>query len=211
MEQWPKFADDLFRLAHDREQLFVDRHLAAVGLACAVLAELGVADRVAVERDRLVVIDQRPPPDALAHTVLEKVASEPDPLTPQDWMRYLSEDIYDQVAQRMIQSGDLRKVTKHGRLFGRSRTVYEPTDNNRAYWPTARLNTSVQRGRDFDAFDRVLVGLCLSSGVYQKVFTEAPRYVVDQLIATSHQSRPPVPALLSALDSLGGTTILIHP
>ncbi|WIN00080.1 GPP34 family phosphoprotein [Actinoplanes oblitus] len=220
--QWPRFADELFRLAHDGAKLFVDRDLAAVGLACAVLAELVATDHLAVGQDRLVVIGRQPPPDALAHTIAEQVAGEPESLPVEDWLRYLSGDIYDQVAKRMVMAGDLVEVTR-ARLFGRSRTVYQPADNNAAYWSCARLATAARRGQSlleqghvnpftsvFDDFDRVLVGLCLSTGVYQRVFAGTPQHVITQLADVGQRSRAPIPELLGALDRLVGGAVLIR-
>jgi hypothetical protein len=207
LQTWPNFGDELFRLAHDGSKLFVDRDLINKGLSCAVLAELGVTKRVAVdEQDRLILIDDRPPPDALAHTVLAQVVSEPEPLHVHEWLRYLSADVYEQVARRMILSGDLLKVTRK-RLVG-SRTSYTPTDNNTAYWTCARLNIDVRNGNPLRPFDRILVGLLLSTGVHRRVFDGPSSQVVEQLTAYSRQSQPPVPALLGALDSLVGNGVL---
>ncbi|GIE86808.1 GOLPH3/VPS74 family protein [Actinoplanes regularis] len=215
--RWPRFADDLFRLAHDGAALYVDRDLIAVGLACAMLTELAVMGHLAIDEDILVVIDRRPPPDALAHTVLTEILSQPEPLPVPDWLRYLSarpagyatvrSDAYEQVANRLVLSGDLVEVPRK-RLFGPPRTVFQPTDNNKAYWACARLNTAAERGRALDAFDRVLVGLCLSTGVYRRVFS-SPDQVINRLSDASRQTRPPVPVLLRHLDRLVGNTIVV--
>ncbi|WP_185044170.1 GOLPH3/VPS74 family protein [Actinoplanes octamycinicus] len=215
---WPLLADDLFRLAHDGARLRVDRDLAGAGLACAVIAELAVTGHVTVDNDLLVVTDQRPPQEALAHTVLTEIASQPQPLPVLDWLRYLSArptapttgraDIYHQVAQRLVRSGDLLEVPRRRLLFGPPRVVYEPTSNNRAYWACARLNTAAEHGRELDEFDRVLVGLCLSTGVYQRVFS-SPAHVIDRLCQDSRRTRHPVPDLLRHLDRLVSNTITV--
>ncbi|BCY11077.1 GPP34 family phosphoprotein [Actinoplanes sp. L3-i22] len=203
---WPRFGDDLFRLAHDGGRLFVDQDLIALGLACAMLAELGAGQHIDVDQQgRVVVVNRRPPPDALAHTVLDQLAAEPEPVHVYDCLRFLSKDAYQQVARRMVLSGDLREITRK-RLFGGQRTSYAPTDNNTAYWACARLNTSMSKGRDFDPFDRVLVGLLLSTGVYRRVFENTSGSAVTQLTAYSRQTRQPIPALLGHLDSFVGNT-----
>ncbi|WP_436528833.1 GOLPH3/VPS74 family protein [Actinoplanes sp. HUAS TT8] len=208
--RWPLLADDLFRLAHDGPKLCVDHDLIAVGLACALLAELSTMDYLTVDGDRLLITGQRPPPDALAHTVLTEILSQPDPVPVPDWLRYLSArqfNVYEQVARRLIRSGDLVEVPRR-RLFGPPRSGYAPTDNNKAYWTTARLNTVAERGYAFDAFDQVLVGLCLSTGVYRRVFS-SPAHVIRRLGHDSRRTRPPIPTLLRHLDRLVGNAVAI--
>ncbi|MFI1996079.1 GPP34 family phosphoprotein [Actinoplanes sp. NPDC020271] len=214
---WPLFADDLFRLAHDGHRLRVDQDLIAAGLACALLAELAVTNHLAVDGDKLVVTSRRPPPDALAHTLLTEVMSQPDPVPVPDWLRYLSArpsyasghfHAYEQVARRLIRSGDLVEVPRR-RLFGPPRSGYAPTDNNKAYWTCARLNMVAERGYHFDAFDQVLAGLCLSTGVYRRVFS-SPAQVIQRLGHDSRRIRPPIPTLLRHLDRLVGNTVAIN-
>ncbi|BCY13203.1 GPP34 family phosphoprotein [Actinoplanes sp. L3-i22] len=214
--RWPLFADDLFRLAHDGPKLRVDQDLISIGLACALLAELAVTNHLTVDGDILVVTGRRPPPDALAHTVLTEILSQPDPAPVPDWLRYLSTRpaytsaqfyAYDQVACRLVRSGDLVEVPRK-RLFGPPRSGYAPTDNNKAYWTCARLNTVAERGYEFDAFDQVLAGLCLSTGVYRRVFS-SPAHVIQRLGHDSRRIRPPIPTLLRHLDRLVGNTIAI--
>ncbi len=214
--RWPLLADDLFRLAHDGSRLRVDQDLISVGLACALLAELAVTNYLTVDGDVLMVTTQRPPPDALAHTVLTEILSQPDPAPVPDWLRYLSARpayasgqfyAYEQVARRLVRSGDLVEMPRK-RLFGPPRSGYAPTDNNKAYWACARLNTAAERGYDFDAFDQVLVGLCLSTGVYRRVFS-SPARVIQRLGHDSRRTRPPIPTLLRHLDRLVGNTVAI--
>jgi Golgi phosphoprotein 3 (GPP34) len=214
--RWPLFADDLFRLAHDGHRLRVDQDLISAGLACALLAELAAMNYLTVDGDMLVITGRRPPPDALAHTVLTEVSSQPGPVAVPDWLRYLSArpayasgrfHAYEQVAHRLVRSGDLVAVPRK-RLFGPPRSGYAPTDNNKAYWACARLNTAAERGYDFDAFDRVLAGLCLSTGVYRRVFS-SPAQIVQRLGNDSRRTRPPIPTLLRHLDRLVGNAVAI--
>jgi hypothetical protein len=208
---WPLIADDLFRVAHDREKLSVDRDTISYGLACALLAELGMTGRITVDAGHVLVSDAPPPSDALAHTIHAELAGEPEPLHVHDWLRYLSREAYEQVAKRLIRAGDLEQDTKRTLLgFGRERTVFWPTDNNKAYWPCARLNTLLTRGVTFGEHDRVLAGLCISTGVHRQVFNTTPSYITDGLSAISRQTRPPIPELLSYLDSLVGKDVLIR-
>ncbi len=71
---WPLLADDMFRVIHeDRDGgRLLHPDVAALGLAAALLGELLLAGRVTFRAGQVIVLDLRPPLDALAHTVLDQ-------------------------------------------------------------------------------------------------------------------------------------------
>lgn len=209
-EDWPLIADDLYWLAHnDHAKLVVDADLIGLGLACAVLSELAWARWIDVHGDLLIVVGRQPPPDGLARDVWAQLCAEPAPLPVPDWLRVLAGDAFTRVAHRMVGSGALEATTRK-RLLRPPVTVYRPTDMNAFYWPTARLNNSIETGRPLSETDRVLVGLCVASGVHHHVLNKTPGSLVEHLRQAAFTTRRPIPHLLRHLETVTGALVAIR-
>ncbi|MFC6566574.1 GOLPH3/VPS74 family protein [Actinoplanes utahensis] len=209
-EPWPRIADDLYWLAHnDHAKLVVDTELIGLGLACAVLSELAWTRWIDVHHDLLIVVGRQPPPNTLAREVWEQLCAEPAPVPVPDWLRVLAPGAVDGVARRMVQSGDLEATTRT-RLLRGPVTVYRPTDMNAFYWPTARLNNSIETGRPLAEIDRVLVGLCVATGVHHHVLNKTPASLVERLRHAAFTTRQPIPRLLRHLETVTAAAVAIR-
>ena len=84
-------ADDFFFVAHDSISMksrLSDRVL-RLGLAGALLGEQVLFQRITVRGDRLRIVNETPPRDALAHTVLDHLRADPEITSVRDWLRFL--------------------------------------------------------------------------------------------------------------------------
>jgi hypothetical protein len=188
------FADEFWLLAHDdstgRPRL--SGRVLGLGLAGALLGELLECQNIAVGRGLVYVTSRTPPPDALAHTVLDQIDSEVQHHPVRTWLAFLSRTADDLVAQRLTRTGLLlrqssRKLLKHV-------TVYRPVDSNQAAWPMARLSTTLRRQSPVTEGDAFLAGLALATGLDRVILDGAGpgphdylAHVVATLPAQQHQ------------------------
>ncbi|GID29531.1 GOLPH3/VPS74 family protein [Paractinoplanes brasiliensis] len=205
---WPLVADDLFRLAHrDHDgRPLLDEHVTGLGLAAALLAELVLARRLALPGGQVIIVDAEPPIDALAHTVLDRLAAERAALPVRTWLAYLARTAHHDVADRLSRAGHLRKRTER-RLLGR-RVRYVPTDMNTAAWPWARLSGRLKKGQPLDGFDTVLGGLVLATDLYRTVLLGHAADIETGLRAAVTTAPAPVRELLAHTEAAVGDAII---
>jgi hypothetical protein len=107
--------------------------------------ELVVTRRITLHAGQVVVIDFAPPVDALAHTILDRLATEPTTHPVRTWLPFLAQTVYPDVAARLLRAGHPREdVTRS--LLGR-RVRYVPANVNTAAWPWARLSQRLRASR----------------------------------------------------------------
>lgn len=190
--QYP-VASGFYLLAHDDRDGRPRLHRRAVdlGLAAGLLAELLYLNRIGIARGDVWVADRTPPADAVAHLVLAQLMSEPQHLRIRTWLDYLAMTAGEQVAERLVLDGLLRKETSR-RMF-RSTVVYVPVDMNTFAAVMARLSVQLRRFEPLDAIDTCLACLSVATGLDAFVLDGASRdarrylqWVVDQVPPSLH-------------------------
>jgi hypothetical protein len=158
-----QLADDYFRLTHHdvSGKPRLNRRSTDLGLAAALLAELVWERKIWLRGDHFSVVDGTPPSDPLGHAVLDQLIHSEEQGV-RSSLDTLSQQAYDQVAQRLWRRGAVRPTTR-GIL--KSTTVWVPTDINAAHWPMARLATRLRDLAPLDSLDLGLAGLCLATGM----------------------------------------------
>lgn len=163
-----------------------------LGLAGALLGELILDGRITVAADRVQVVDRRPPVDALAHTILDHLAAEPEAHPARTWLVFLARTAREQVAERLWRAGLIRR--EQSRRMWRTEIIYPPTDTNTAYAPTARLANNLGHGRQLTWPEAALAGLVVATGLEGHVlFTTDPaardylRHIVSHLTPDLHE------------------------
>lgn len=114
-------ADDFFFVAHDSISMksrLSDRVL-RLGLAGALLGEQVLFQRITVRGNRLRIVNETPPRDALAHTVLDHLRAEPDITAVRDWLRFLGQDAHEKVVQRLLREGHMHLPQQPKSWIGR--------------------------------------------------------------------------------------------
>ncbi|MGI5157787.1 GOLPH3/VPS74 family protein [Microbispora sp. CA-102843] len=175
----PSLVDDLYFVLHDNVTGHPLLHSRLTGLALAggVLAELMLAERVALDfasnPERLYATVREAAGDPLTRAVLGHVIAEPNhPVG--TWLLFFGRTIYADVTARMIAAELLKPPVRH--LLKQQPAA--PADMNRAAWPLARLNLAVQRRKPPVIGDCVLLGLLVAAGCAQRILSEHdPRFV----------------------------------
>ncbi|MER7004117.1 GPP34 family phosphoprotein [Dactylosporangium sp. NPDC000555] len=201
-------ADDFFRLCHDDRTggLLLDDDAAYIGLASALLGELGWAGRITVERGLLMVLDGPVPGDALAHAVLDDIRGERELRDVRTWLTYLSMDGYDRVARRLVAGNHL--LPHEGRRLLRRYTYYLPTDVNDHVWPRARLATGLGQRRPLDPRDVHLLGIADATGLLPQIADWGGRAALDYFTHLFQQAYPDVQVLIQETRAVIGNKVM---
>lgn len=100
-------ADEFFLIALDDRtgRLRLSSKVFGLGAAGALLGELLLEER---EGDRLRVLSQRPPGDALTHGTLDRLLTETVAHPVRTWLVFLARTATEQVADRLWRNGIVR-------------------------------------------------------------------------------------------------------
>ncbi|MEV4135864.1 GPP34 family phosphoprotein [Dactylosporangium sp. NPDC049742] len=182
-------ADDFFRLCHDDRSgtLRLSDDATRIGLASALIGELGWAGILTVEDGLLFVRSGSTPGDSVAHAVLDDIRGERTPRDVRTWLAYLSMEAYERVARRMVAGNHV--IPQEGRRLLRRFTFYQPTDTNEFVWPRVRLGTALAQRRPVDQIDVHLLGIADATGLLPSILDgggQAAYAYFDHLIQQSH-------------------------
>lgn len=158
-------ADDLYFLAHDDRTGRPRLHPRAVqlGLAAALIGELMLADRVAIQGGRIFVKNHQPPNDALAHTILDRLAGQQPFSDLRTELAVIGQSAPDAVAHRLERVGAVEYVET--RRLMRSVGHWVPTDPSAAAWRTARLRRLLSGEDEMTWHDVLLAALLPATGL----------------------------------------------
>ncbi|BCJ67750.1 GOLPH3/VPS74 family protein [Polymorphospora rubra] len=203
-------ADEFFLIAHDDAtgKPRLNPGTAGIGLAAALLGELLLFGRITLDSAELTIVDRRPPPDALAHTVLDQLAGEAQHRQIRLWIDFLRYGAAESVGERLARSGAVRRH-EYRRML-RTTTAYLPVDINAAAWPGTRLRALVDRDEPADQPDLTLLGLVGATNLTREVLwhgrSEAQRRI-DQLLTNL---APPLRELVAHTEAAVGAAVLSH-
>ncbi|GIJ50050.1 hypothetical protein Val02_69360 [Virgisporangium aliadipatigenens] len=117
-------AGDLFLVAHQKtRRCEIHSRVLASGLAGSLLAELVLFGNISAKNGVLKVERREPPRDALAHSVLDTMLSQPQHQDLSTWVRFWETSAVDEVAKRLQRRGLVRKAPRWG--VRRSRSGWE--------------------------------------------------------------------------------------
>jgi len=184
-------ADQLFLALHDDRTGHAHAGPAALGLTLAggLLAELLLADLIAVSESLVWPIAGRRPGSMLAHRLLVTISQEPRPLPVATWLTFLSRAAADGVGTRLHAGGWLIR-TERGGLLGRRVRVEFPN-------PTAvacvvvDLQQRLRHGDYRDLSDAAAIALIDAAGLTGPVLWDDARAYLGALV------RHAPPALLA--------------
>jgi hypothetical protein len=205
-------ADQLFFIAHDdrdgRSRLH--QRAAALGLAGALLGELVLLGRLAVYDGAVCVVRREPPPDALDHSILSLLISQPQHRDLRTWLAFLAETAIEEVARRLVIAGLIREQRQR-RLLG-ARRSYLPADRNLAAWQPIRLERLLNGRYRMNHADALLAGLVAATGLTRQVLWDASRSAagfsyLPQVLAGLPE---PLHALVGFTEMAVGQTVLAY-
>jgi Golgi phosphoprotein 3 (GPP34) len=162
-------------------------------------------DRISVERATIRVINQAPPEDALAYTILEHLVAEPSVVGAKEWLLYLRHTAAEQVGQRLLRAGHVRRV--QARRLMRTITSYVPVDMNTFLWPATRLEVALHRREQVEVQDLFLAGLINVTDLHRSVIHSVPpsTTAMNQLLPVLP---PSLRELLVITDAVFGDAVL---
>ncbi|NUT39472.1 MAG: GPP34 family phosphoprotein [Thermoactinospora sp.] len=179
-------ADELFLIAWDttgsgKPRLHVQG--IALGLAGALLAELVMRGRVAVQDSLVKVVDGRPVDERVSDRVLADMAESPQHTDVRTWLAYLAQRSVTEVSGRLIRESRLEREAP--KLLKRRTSRYYSPDFGHAMWPRTRLHMALVRGQPLAAHDMALAVLVDSCGMTEIVIDDpAERRIARRYLTT---------------------------
>jgi hypothetical protein len=210
MRQRLLLADELFLTAHD-DQTGRPRqapHGTGLGLGGALLGELLLFGHIGLRDGLVVVVDRRPPADALAHTVLDHLCGEREWHPLRTWIAFLGQTSMEQVAARLERAGHLHREQSR-RLF-RSQERWAPSDATTAATPGLLLRHQIQNEKPLDMQAAVLAGLVDAAGLSPAVLwgtTSRTAQYRDWCVASLPA---PLRELIAETKAAVGNAVLTH-
>ncbi|MFI7703042.1 GPP34 family phosphoprotein [Nonomuraea sp. NPDC049480] len=186
-------ADDFFLVAWDTTGSGKPRmHLQgiALGLAGALIAELVLAQRVAVRGVRLGVADSRRVQESVADKVLSEICNSPQHTDVRTWLAYLAQRSIADVSGRLTAVGLVQRETP--KLLKRKQPRFSSSDFSRAMWPATRLRLALVRCEPLSPQDMALATLVDACDLTDTVLDDpADRRVARQYLTTLLAAMPP--------------------
>jgi hypothetical protein len=172
------------------------------GLAGALLAELALAQRLAIVDGKVVPTNASPTGEVLCDSALRRMERDPVKRAPRDWVLRLSKDARRDVLDRLVQKGLLRR--QKGRLLGALPSRYTAVNGRASLLLTealSRVRGAVTAGPG-EAADptTTLCGLIEALGWARLALPDLPPQVVDHRLAELRDSVWPAIAVKSLVD-----------
>ena len=179
-----------------------------LGLAAGLLAELVVADALAVTGEQIMVTARhRPPGDALAGQVLGLVAGEREGHPVRDWLAYVGRTAPADVARRLEAAGYLARA---GRVVPWRPARWVPADRDNAFAPLLRARAALDAARPLTVHGGVLAGLAGACGLGFRLAEYAPAQNVRPLGQVTGCLDPSLADLITQTRTAVDSAVLAH-
>ncbi|MFI0794594.1 GPP34 family phosphoprotein [Micromonospora rubida] len=201
-------ADEFYLIAHNDSRGRAKLHASAAGicLAAGLLGELVLFGRITVSAGNVTVVDRRPPPDALAHTVLDQLIGESQHQLVRTWLSFLGQSAVTSVAERLARAGVLHR--QESRRLLRASISYVPIDLNAVAWPATRLRALLDRPEPPAVPDALLFGLVAAAGLTREVLWSASPQAQHRLGVLIPALPPPLKELVAHAEAAVGAAVL---
>jgi hypothetical protein len=181
---------------------------AGLVVGAALLGELIAAGLIATSAGTVYPTRTSPPfDDALGREVFAQITGEAQAHSLADWLEFLTPDSCDRVGRRMVDMGAAR--TESIGTF-RRRTLYHPTDPQRAGWVHAGLGAALRDGHQLEQPQLFLLRLATAGSLRHQIFAEAEadQHQIDAALQQLGLVWPPWIELLDAADYAIAATAL---
>lgn len=201
-------ADEFFLIAHNdsRGRARLNPVATGLGLASGLLGELVITGHLTVASGLIDVADDRPPADALSHTVLDQILNEPQHQAVRTWLSFLAQSATESVGERLARAGAVRR--QETRRLLRSAVVYVPVDINAAAWPSTRLRALLDEPEPPTVPDALLFGLITATGLTREVLWSAGPRAHHRLSVLIAALPPPLKELVMHTEAAVGAAVL---
>ncbi|WBB56317.1 GPP34 family phosphoprotein [Verrucosispora sp. WMMD573] len=207
--------DELFLLGHndDTGHPHIHRQALALGMAGAVLTDLFLAARIALDdsedarpagEQRIRLHRDRPVGDLIADTAIASVRYANPAPTLRGWLTWFAVDLYERTRAGLHAGGILHRTSRR-RLGGLARTdVYLATDSKWAVVARSRLRYLAAGREPPDNHTAALAGLVTVLNLTAHLYLDDTNAVTGQLRAIAEQHHRPVRDITSAVDAAVG-------
>ena len=169
------FAEELLLLALDDEKgVIVDKTSIKYGLVGALLMDLSLRDKIEVDLENLMLVDASPTGDSFFDKVLARIVESSTTRTVAYWIVTLSQeskDIEEQVLERLIQKGILKKEEQKI-LWVFARRRYPMQDDKEEKEVKTRIREVTLSDEIPDPRDVVLISLIKACYLANEIFSE---------------------------------------
>ncbi len=175
------------------------------GLAGAVVLDLALRGRLDVPDKTVRVVDATPTGDAVLDRALQTIADAPKPRAPKWWVGHLQKGVREQVADRLVASGALRRdEQKLLWIFPVTRLPAGDPGSESAV--RARLDAAVLRGVTPDDRTAALAALVHATNLRSTVFPGADRRAVKKRLADLAEGQWAAEAVRRAVQEMAAAT-----
>ena len=186
-------ATDFFLIAHDEfsGKLRISLELLCCGLVGGQLADLIVANRLALEGGRVLVTDDRSEArDEVGDYVVESISRQTSTHSVRVWVDTLQEVLYELIGRRLINDGVVRREQGGRQLMRRRPDRFPATDLLAAARPRLRLEHMLRTPQEFDLPGAVLAVLVGAVGVETVLDPEIDRTAARELMTRLEENFP---------------------
>lgn len=194
-------ADQLFLVGHDENtgRAHVADSVLDSGLAGAVLAELVLADRIAVVDGLVLVRDHRPYGETVTDSALAEVIKQRANHPIRAWVEYLRDDAREMVARRLVKEGTVQRVQT--RVMLRQAVRFPAVDPVQAASPRVHLWYTIEHPELLDEVTATLGGLVHAVGLERVLVAESKRRARDTLREISERLPDDLRSVVAGVDA----------
>ncbi len=187
-----RLAADFFLIAHDEfsGKLRISRDLLSCGLVGAQLAELIMANRLAVQGGRVLVTEVRGDGDEIGAYVAESISRQTSTHSVRVWVDTFREMLYELVVRRLVEEGVVRREQGGRQLMRKRPDRFPATDLLAAARPRLRLEHMLRTPQEFDLPGAILAVLVGAVGVETVLDPEIDRVAARELMARLEENLP---------------------
>lgn len=178
-----RLANEFFLISHDHHtgKPVMRRDLLGAGLVAALLAELIIDGRLAMDDGRVTVLDCSNHDNQATDFMVTSIAAQPATYPVRTWTENLDDTAYELTARRLIECGTVRRVRPR-RLIGPRRDLF-PTALSTPVESLLRLTAAIKNPAGADLHGAVSVVLIATVGATHVLVTNLDRERVQASVA----------------------------
>jgi hypothetical protein len=204
-------ADELLLLGYDDAgEPAVGQPALGYALSGAVLVELALSGRIGIADNRVDVLRQEPTGDAIVDAALVRIGADGKRRRPNDWIGRLTDGLREQLLERQIEAGVLRR--EEGKvLWVFPRTTYPTVDGATPAAEVAtkrRLSAALDGDAGTEPRTAALCGLVAAAGLERHAFPGRPAKDVRRRLKEIADGDWASAAVKHAIDDVHGAIIV---
>jgi Golgi phosphoprotein 3 GPP34 len=206
-------AEQFFLIGHDEfsGRPAVSEELMECGLVGALFGALVIEGRLGVKEGKVHALDPEPTGEDLADKLVATVDRQSTNHRVRTWTDQLGAFAYRTIAERLVESGTLRRETGR-KMLGRSGERYPAVNLYEAARPRLKLNHVIRHREELDLDQAVLAALLTAVGIEAVLGVDMNREALRTVINSLLRAMPvQLQELLSGIDeAVASISLTIH-